>query len=171
MDFTYYPFGNAYVKVAECNGNQGFQCWNEKCGAGVTNPPSDCYTGDIVCQHGNGECYGNLVETCVKNATKEDASKYMPFVYCFEAAGDASPSLLNKCAPMFGLNPQVISSCAAGPSGKALMAKDAKATAMVQGRDYVPYITVNGKVLQETSLLLYTICHDYKGTKPPGCPF
>lgn len=171
MDFAYYPFGNAYVKISECKLDPGFQCWENHCGYQASSPPSDCYTGDVVCQHGSGECYGNLVETCVKNMTNNDASKYMPFVYCFESAGDAGEKLLEKCAPIFGLNAAAIDTCAKGPQGKALNAIDAKVTAMVPNRNYVPYITVNGKVLQETDLLLYTVCKDWQGTKPPGCPF
>eukprot|EP01059_Diplonema_ambulator_P031172 TRINITY_DN565_c0_g1_i1.p1 TRINITY_DN565_c0_g1~~TRINITY_DN565_c0_g1_i1.p1 ORF type:complete len:175 (+),score=73.22 TRINITY_DN565_c0_g1_i1:2226-2750(+) len=169
MNFTYYPFGNAYVKISECSLDPGFSCWENKCGYTASNPPSDCYTGEVVCQHGNGECYGNLVETCVKNMTNNDASKYMPFVYCFEANGDASEKLMEECAPLFGLNVPAINACVNGQAGKTLTAADAKATAMVPNRNYVPYIVVNGKVLQETSLLLYTVCHDWQGTKPPGC--
>eukprot|EP01064_Diplonema_japonicum_P022286 TRINITY_DN319_c1_g2_i1.p2 TRINITY_DN319_c1_g2~~TRINITY_DN319_c1_g2_i1.p2 ORF type:complete len:171 (+),score=71.92 TRINITY_DN319_c1_g2_i1:223-735(+) len=169
MDFDFIPFGNAYYQIKECEGRQGFECWEKACGYAATSPPSDCFTGTIVCQHGDTECFGNLAEVCVKNVTNNNPQKYMPFVYCFEADGDAGKVMLAKCAGVFGFNLNTINTCMTGPVGKHLIGVAGKQTADVSGRNFVPYIAVNGKLLQNTNDLLKTVCDEWTGTKPPGC--
>ena len=169
MNFDFIPFGNAYVKINECEGDQGFECWLKHCGPSASSPADDCYTGENVCQHGPEECYGNLAEVCVKDMLNDDPSKYMPFVYCLEANGKVSTSQMEKCATISGLNPSDVTACMNDKKGRTLTAVAAKKTALVPGRDYVPYLVVNGKVLKETDLLKETVCRDYNGTKPKGC--
>eukprot|EP01064_Diplonema_japonicum_P016189 TRINITY_DN241_c0_g1_i2.p1 TRINITY_DN241_c0_g1~~TRINITY_DN241_c0_g1_i2.p1 ORF type:complete len:175 (+),score=57.23 TRINITY_DN241_c0_g1_i2:214-738(+) len=173
MDFEYVPFGNAFVEIKECaDPSNDYTCWKRKCGPKATPPiPSDCFTGSINCQHGSGECYGNLVEVCVKNMTNNNPWKYMPFVDCFEAhePGAGSKAHMEKCAKQYNLSPTAIASCESGPTGKALMAVAARTTVMVKGMDYVPYFTLNGKVLKNSDNLLEAVCNDWEGTKPPGC--
>eukprot|EP01059_Diplonema_ambulator_P019936 TRINITY_DN3361_c1_g1_i1.p2 TRINITY_DN3361_c1_g1~~TRINITY_DN3361_c1_g1_i1.p2 ORF type:complete len:173 (+),score=68.97 TRINITY_DN3361_c1_g1_i1:206-724(+) len=170
MNFEMIPFGNAYFEIDECKGRQGFSCWEGQCGYAASSPPADCFTGTVVCQHGDTECFGNMAEVCVKNMTNNDPQKYMPFVYCFEAGGNAGPSTLSTCASIFGFNQPAINACMNGPTGKTLIGIAGKQTADVQGRNYVPYIVVNGKVLQDTDTLLQTVCNDWTGAKPAGCP-
>eukprot|EP01064_Diplonema_japonicum_P022285 TRINITY_DN319_c1_g1_i1.p1 TRINITY_DN319_c1_g1~~TRINITY_DN319_c1_g1_i1.p1 ORF type:complete len:187 (+),score=49.71 TRINITY_DN319_c1_g1_i1:151-711(+) len=169
MDFDYIPFGNAYYEISECSNRPGFECWEQTCGYNATSPPSDCFTGTIVCQHGDTECFGNLAEVCVKNVTNNNPQKYMPFVYCFEALNGVSKSSLDLCGSSLGLSLNTINTCMNGPVGKHLLSAAAKQTADVVNRTFVPYLTVNGQVLLQTYKLLPTVCAAWTGLKPPCC--
>ena len=170
MNFDYVPWGNAFFITTECGGKKGHYdasirtCWDAKCGVAVA--PSDCYSGDIVCQHGDGECTGNIVQNCVKNQTANDAGKYMPFMYCMEYLGQPAES----CAKAAGFDYAKVQECASGTLADRLLVEAARKTALIPGgHPGVPYITVNGNAVTDTNLLLLTVCASYKGTKPPGC--
>eukprot|EP01059_Diplonema_ambulator_P033838 TRINITY_DN726_c0_g1_i1.p1 TRINITY_DN726_c0_g1~~TRINITY_DN726_c0_g1_i1.p1 ORF type:complete len:177 (+),score=37.04 TRINITY_DN726_c0_g1_i1:230-760(+) len=174
MDFEYVPWGNAYFVTSECGGQKGQydvnvrECWDSKCGQ---NPVSDCFTGDMVCQHGDNECFGNIAESCAKNQSTSGAKQYMPFVYCWEGQNGASKNTLNGCASMFGLSGPAITACTESPGAKNLTILAAQTTAEIPGgHPGVPYITVNGKYLSNTNELLRTVCKDWTGPKPKGCP-
>ena len=101
MDFDFVPWGNAYF--AAVTGNKtydrgpGMTSWLEQCGMGVKSPPADCFTGEILCQHGPNECMGNLIEGCVKDLNPTD---YWPFVACYEEPPNPSrtdPTCVPSC--------------------------------------------------------------------------
>ncbi len=85
IDYHYYPFGNAYYNVSSC-GTAGYNktysmfCWLNRCG--VASPPSDCFTGTVLCQHGSGECTGNIIESCANSLFSTIVAAQ--FNYCFE---------------------------------------------------------------------------------------
>lgn len=64
IDFTFYPWGNAYYNTSKC-GTSGYDkqvgmtCWVKECGG--DNPPQDCFKGDVLCQHGDGECNADSI--------------------------------------------------------------------------------------------------------------
>ena len=117
--------------------NDGVACWQQKCG--VDSPPEGCFDTQIACQHGDDECTGNLVETCVKvrpseersddlilhsaitnsafsarsspQHLKPDFSDYMAFNFCYEGSFPPSASQLSDCAATIGLTTDDINAC------------------------------------------------------------
>ena len=59
------------------------QCFNRRCGRDASAPPSDCFTGQPLCQHGAAECSADRLLACGKRLDREG---YMPFTYCLEAS-------------------------------------------------------------------------------------
>eukprot|EP01063_Lacrimia_lanifica_P029377 TRINITY_DN446_c0_g3_i4.p1 TRINITY_DN446_c0_g3~~TRINITY_DN446_c0_g3_i4.p1 ORF type:complete len:188 (+),score=86.73 TRINITY_DN446_c0_g3_i4:145-708(+) len=168
VDFDYVPFGNANFILPEC-GDDIF-CWTTTCS--VANPPAECFKGKLACQHGEEECYGNLIETCAKNATAQNPLKYMPFVNCYEGEGDVSRANMEACAKKHNLDAADLQACAAGSRGQALIAKEARKTVIVPGRTteaYVPMAWVAGEVLSDIGTMLRAVCRAYTGPKPAAC--
>ena len=175
VDFSYVPFGNAYFNVDGCPKSTSYDhddrmCWNAQCGANVTSPPSDCFSGDIVCQHGPDECLGNRIELCAQQASAnwEQAGK---FVVCFEGVGHAVASAGPDCATQVGLDWDTIDACANGSGGDALVAAAAKTTANLSPvHQFTPWFILNGKALGANwSPLLPKICAAYTGPPPAAC--
>ncbi|MBN3302981.1 GILT reductase, partial [Amia calva] len=118
MNVTLVPFGNALEKK---NGSK--------------------YT--FECQHGEDECKGNMIETCIMNS-----SKYAFFIiFCMESSSDVLGSA-ETCLKLY--DPDVkwdtIMSCVNGDQGNKLMHLNAQMTQALQPpHEYVPWVTVNGK--------------------------
>lgn len=174
MDFNYLPFGNAFFITKTCGGKSGEydpdirKCWDSKCGG--ASAPDDCFTGELVCQHGPTECFGNFAEQCAISMYP-DPLKYMPFAYCLEIVNTPSAAAVTSCANSLGLDAAGLNRCAANDQGKALNVQFAKRTAALPGgHPGVPWVTVNGTpdgTLDNS--FLKKVCDEYKGTKPPGC--
>lgn len=173
VDFDFVPWGNAYYVTSDCGGTGSYdltarQCFNSKCGLGAASPPSDCYSGNIVCQHGKRECDFNLWFTCARKVYKK-AELYMPFVTCMEARFDADtdgPNDAAACAHSAGLAISHMATCFHGQSGVQALAENAAATPPHAG---VPYVLVEGKPLDDPSTLLKAACDAYQGPKPAAC--
>merc|ERR1719265_2084825 len=89
VDFHLHPFGNAYFVTEKCGGAGEYtlaarKCYNVQCGRGATDVAEDCYTGDIVCQHGGPECMLNKFAACAIKVTSQDAQRFMPYATCLD---------------------------------------------------------------------------------------
>jgi hypothetical protein len=99
MNFTFYPWGNAYFNTTTC-GTDGFDkqngmyCWIKECG--VASPPADCFKGKKWCQHGGDECQADTIEGCVIKHYPDPAT-YMKFMVCFEGEHEAKVIVTNVC--------------------------------------------------------------------------
>ena len=132
----------------------------------------------FTCQHGNEECYGNLIGTCAIHYY-QNTSVYFPFIHCIEL--EASNKLTPRqsapgCAEKSGLDYSQIKSCANGPLGNSLEHKMAlKTGALEPPHTYVPWITLNGVHTKEIQSdaeqdLEGLICKTYQGSpKPAAC--
>ena len=132
LDFDFVSFGNAYYLQSECPGypnydrTDGVACYQKKCG--VQSPPAECFEGTIACQHGDIECAGNVLQSCVKDVVDSDVRAYMDFNYCFEAAY-SSPNAGELCASAVGISWNNVSSCVEDPERvQHLMTKAARKT-------------------------------------------
>lgn len=130
-------FGNGYVKTRD--------------------PPT------FWCQHGEEECYGNMVELC---AVHHNPDTYWKFIMCQELAGKFDDDQVKKCAAEGGLDYDEIVECAKGTEGPQLHLEAADLTP--PEHTYVPWVTVNG-VLQNGKRLLDMVCEAYEGEKPDSC--
>ncbi|XP_006640006.1 gamma-interferon-inducible lysosomal thiol reductase [Lepisosteus oculatus] len=126
----------------------------------------------FTCQHGEEECLGNMVETCILHYTP-----YALYVlFCMESSNDVVNSA-QTCLKLY--DPSVewgkIMSCANGTLGNQLMHTNAQMTdALKPPHQYVPWVTINGEHTEELQnkamASLYTlVCSLYKGEKPPAC--
>jgi len=164
MLFMSYPYGNA----------------NEKQGADGT--------WTFTCQHGTGECYGNMWEDCAIEHynTTGTYTKYIPdwfpFFLCMEKSGNAgSTSVAQKCATDNHLDWSVLTTCAttsnpgkgSNEDGNPLMHRTAVETNnLVPPHQWTPWVVINGKPLTSAQLdesLTKLVCDAYTGPKPSGC--
>jgi interferon gamma-inducible protein 30 len=132
----------------------------------------------VHCQHGPGECDANLWEQCAIEQASSPVV-YVEFIACLEDklpmgyAQDVFPeSLFEGCADgVMGIDFNAMKKCHDNPMMRwQLQQKYAMAT---PEHDYVPWIVVNGrKMNEETENLLEVVCKEYisgGGTSPPGC--
>ncbi|XP_060900350.1 gamma-interferon-inducible lysosomal thiol reductase [Labrus mixtus] len=124
------------------------------------------------CQHGEQECLGNMIETCLLNMTQ----MAFPIIFCMESSTDVIKSA-QSCAELYSpqLNWDMVMGCVKGDVGNQLMHQNAlKTEALNPPHNYVPWITINGVHTEElqdkASTSLFTlVCSMYKGTKPAAC--
>lgn len=139
-------------------------------GNAVEKPDGQKYTYE--CQHGEQECLGNMIETCVLNMTDYP----FPIIFCMESSSDVIKAG-QACVELY--SPQTnwsdIMSCVKGDKGNQLMHQNAlKTQALKPSHEYVPWVTINGvhtEDLQGKAMasLFQLVCGMYKGTKPPAC--
>eukprot|EP01084_Bolivina_argentea_P027845 51731_1 len=157
VNITIYPWGNANEKKGT-DGQWQFQC-----------------------QHGQHECDGNMVETCLINLAKFDQNIYMDFIIAFEEAiGKKSGDPYGTAATVFNtVQPKNISwtdmqTCMGssgtegGKSGNVFEHQMHLWTHEVN-HTYTPWITLNGIHSQTEqnscqSNTLQCTCAVYKGT-------
>uniref|UniRef100_A0A1A8FJE9 Gamma-interferon-inducible lysosomal thiol reductase n=2 Tax=Nothobranchius korthausae TaxID=1143690 RepID=A0A1A8FJE9_9TELE len=148
MSVTLVPFGNAQEK-----------------------PDGQKFT--FQCQHGEQECLGNMMETCLLNMT----DMAFPIIYCMESSADVTGSL-DSCIKLKApeLSTDKVMSCVKGDLGNQLMHQNAvKTKALNPPHNYVPWVTINGvhtEDLQTKAMnsLFTLVCDMYKqDPKPPEC--
>uniref|UniRef100_A0AAY4EIG2 Gamma-interferon-inducible lysosomal thiol reductase n=1 Tax=Denticeps clupeoides TaxID=299321 RepID=A0AAY4EIG2_9TELE len=106
----------------------------------------------VICQHGENECLGNMLEV------RPEALQ----ILC-----------LQLYAP--SVRWETISSCATGAVGRSLMHKNAVKTRFLEpAHTHVPWVTFNGEYRDDwedgaMSSLFSLVCSLYKGAQPPAC--
>ncbi|XP_070974016.1 gamma-interferon-inducible lysosomal thiol reductase-like isoform X2 [Oncorhynchus clarkii lewisi] len=127
----------------------------------------------FTCQHGEEECLGNMIETCILNVTGSNAFQ---IIYCMEASTDVVKAG-EKCVELYDPNTKwdSIMTCVKGDQGNQLMHQNAvKTDALKPTHNYVPWIVINGEHTEELqdkamSSLFALVCSMYKGSKPEAC--
>ncbi|XP_059915589.1 gamma-interferon-inducible lysosomal thiol reductase [Gadus macrocephalus] len=127
----------------------------------------------FTCQHGEEECLGNMIETCLLTLAGSSAFQV---IYCMESSTDvikSAEACLNLYQPT--LKWASVVSCVDGDMGNKLMHLNAlKTGALKPAHNYVPWVTINGEhtdVLQNEAMnaLLPLVCSLYQGPKPDAC--
>lgn len=171
VDFRFYPFGNSYYATSECGGAvdpstfpfasyfKGYNasvrsCWDAICGASAAEPSGDCFSGQLLCQHGATDCMMTTAWACAKSMTGEDTARFMPFVTCTAkhflevTTSEMFSGVLKECAQAADhLEDTELEECALGDSGVELLNQQARLTKPHAG---VPYVLVNGAELEDT---------------------
>lgn len=193
VDLEFVPFGNSYYPTEECGGSgegqpyasynphydvQRRMCWEKLCGADATERPGDCYSGDLICQHGTTDGMVTAAWACAKEWSNNVSSLYIPFFQCTArrflavVSNDRFSQIMTRCAVETGLNPYALQQCS--QNYDALNA---------QGRITVPHpgaphVLIDGEVLDDTECsscgdgLLPTVCRRNKangGAESPVC--
>uniref|UniRef100_A0A8C1L2H3 Gamma-interferon-inducible lysosomal thiol reductase n=1 Tax=Cyprinus carpio TaxID=7962 RepID=A0A8C1L2H3_CYPCA len=118
------------------------------------------------CQHGEPECYINIVEVSL---LANNADYTFPVIYCMESSADILKSA-KPCLQLFApfVKWQTIESCTRGEFGHRLMHQNAvKTQALKPAHLHVPWITFNGEYTNEwedkaMSTLFNIVCILYK---------
>lgn len=128
----------------------------------------------FTCQHGEEECFGNMLHTCALHAYPRNIT--FPFIACMEMSNEASVEETGKkCAGEQGLSFTNLMKCVNSKKGNQLQHEMAvKTKSLDPPHEYVPWITINGmhtEAIQEEASkdLLGLICRTYKGPKPSAC--
>lgn len=170
MELKQIPFGNNFFTTTECGGAPYSptkrHCWAGKCIG--DSPAADCFTGEIVAQHGTPERDMNRMQSCGKwqNTTWQD---YWPFLHCMEAAYDSQGvAAAQGCTKGSKIDYDALEACYKGKDGDLAQLREAKQTIDHPG---TPDITVGGTHLGTGSAqqIIQAICSAYTGTKPAGC--
>ncbi|KAG7256455.1 hypothetical protein CRUP_008334 [Coryphaenoides rupestris] len=127
----------------------------------------------FTCQHGEEECLGNMIETCLLNLAGSSAFQV---IYCMESSTDVVKSA-ESCLKLYKptLEWGKVMSCVSGDQGNKLMHQNALQTDALKPPHYfVPWVTINGEHtddLQKKAMqgLLPLVCSLYQGTKPDAC--
>ncbi len=171
LAFDFVSWGNAYYLQSDCPGypdydrSDGVACWQSKCV--VDSHPSDCFTTEIACQHGDDECTGNLIETCVKHLAT-DALSYMSFAYCYEGSYPPSDDDVAACAAVAGLTMNDIEVCT-GDADLVSQLQQTEAYKTAQAAiPGTPTIIMNGESITTTRLnsLLKQVCGSFIELNP-----
>lgn len=189
IEVEHFPFGNNYFPTQACGGSDGLynvttrHCWAQTCVGTrtmkVKNPPSDCFTGDIVQQHPPPEADVDRMEACAKELAG-NWTQYWTFLECMEREyfnnyftgklSNTVESLTQQCVAGTGLTYKTLDACYTGADGDAAVTKVAQASF---DHDGVPVVYVNGKIVNPSnyqhSVLLGAICTELSDPKPDVC--
>ena len=168
LDVNFYPFGNAYWPQSDMvSGLKGVYdhdervAWQLKCGGDEV--PSECYEGELLCQHGPNECLVNAVEACVLQMYP-DPQIYIPFAACAEMSFPES----EPCAvDVFRLDWDAIESCATSPVQVKNMAMALGHSTAIAKPEGTPTIVVDGETIASPELLFRAVCQAYQGDDLP----
>lgn len=124
------------------------------------------------CQHGEQECLGNMIETCLLSMSKASHQ----IIYCMESSIDVIKAA-KSCLELYSddLSWDRLMGCVKGDVGNELMHQNAlKTRALDPPHQYVPWVTINGEHTEDLqdkamSNLLNLVCSLYKGSKPETC--
>lgn len=168
MELNQVPFGNNFFATTHCGAGPYSptkrHCWAAMCTSSAPLPPADdCFSGDIVTQHGDTEKNVNRMQACAKSQNTTWL-EYFPFLTCMETA--YSVTAATGCTKGTKIDPTKLQACYSGKDGDAAQVREAKQTI---DHDGTPYTQINGKEFDRSSSLLSAICNAYTGAKPAGC--
>ena len=143
------------------------------------NTKYDSATDTFTCQHGSGECQSDALELCNQYLidgnmdsiqTGSTSMAAYPFNLCMEdASGDptkAASCFASTASANSTVTFQQVSDCAANDFNSITQA-GMKATP--SDHQYVPWVLVDGAVVDNTNALVQSICAAYTGTPPASC--
>ncbi|XP_061652689.1 gamma-interferon-inducible lysosomal thiol reductase [Phyllopteryx taeniolatus] len=124
------------------------------------------------CQHGEQECLGNMIQTCLLNMS----DNAFLIIFCMEASTDVIAAA-KICVHLYSpeLSWERLMSCVTGDVGNQLLHQNALRTeALDPPHQSVPWVTINGEHTDDlqkkaTTSLFPLVCSIYKGIKPVVC--
>lgn len=162
-----HPFGNSYYATDECGGapydSDVRHCWAAACVAD-SEPTTDCFTGELVKQHGQSEGDVDRMEACAISVSA-NWTQYWPFLVCMEAQYETMGlNATARCSEAAALDAAKLNACYFSTAGDAAVLREAKATF---DHPAAPSVYVAG-ALVEADDALATVCAALQD-RPSGC--
>jgi hypothetical protein len=146
-EITMYPYGNAQ-SVPMRDVSEGYRFWH---------PEQKGFEMVHICQHGNDECFGNLVQACVFSS--EGQEKAMELVFCMARVPEYGLEKSSfECMEKLSIDPKKIRTCVGSREGNNIMTELSKKTAAVPGRTGTPWVMINGNNLENPNNLIKSVC-------------
>lgn len=131
------------------------------------------------CQHGEQECIGNIIDSCVIYQLQNERASFN-FTHCVssdlkEHRGNDIEKAAKRCAKEQNIDFDKVQTCANGLLGNQLEHQMALRTGELNPpHKYVPWVTVNGVHTEELEQkveedLVRVVCDMYQGPKPSAC--
>jgi len=162
VDLHLYPSGNA-VAVPAKNLSTGYTYWH-------TDKVEQNYV--FLCQHGDSECLGNMIQACAVKELKEP-SKYLSLIFCMAALPQfAVEKSSYECAKELKMDLAPVRACAQSPEGREHMFEiTTQSNTLDPPRKHVPWVTLDGEHFEEadTGDLLTPLCQKISVPKPAAC--
>jgi len=133
--------------------------------------------GKFSCQHGAGECTSDALELCTQYKLSGDINSIQtgdtsldawPFILCMEEA-DGNPNKGKSCFDRTMSNSTLEWSTVETCYNKEYDLVQSAAQKATPTHDYVPWVLVDGDLLENTDLLQKAVCDAYTGTPPQSC--
>ncbi|XP_064477188.1 gamma-interferon-inducible lysosomal thiol reductase-like [Ornithodoros turicata] len=124
------------------------------------------------CQHGEQECYGNLLQSCAIHFYP-DPKRHLPFIACMFNSRSPNSAYL-PCRRSAGFEDDVLDQCNRGKQGNDLQVQYAKQTESVNSRkrlEFVPWIRLNkhDRMYEAFTEFKMTVCKEYRKMLQAAC--
>jgi len=161
VDFHLYPFGNAFM-IAKEDISEGYKFWH----------PDEIYP-KFNCQHGDDECFANMIQACAIDELKTP-DLYVPMTMCMAAydMGYGIEKTSYECGESLGIDMHRIKECATSRTGSDILSAFGEETNRPGlNRTHVPYVVINGihKTQADEGHLITPICAVLEDPKPELC--
>jgi|Transcript_15699 interferon gamma-inducible protein 30 len=173
IEFNLYPFGNA-VMLSANEVSKGYHFWHDNTlldGARSLGT----LVGDVVfvCQHGDQECLGNMIQACTMDVVKTP-SRYVPFTLCMASYNISFgvEKTSYECGDKLGIDMNAVRNCVLSRTGTKLQSNIGKVSNdLALNRDHVPFVMINGVNFPdaEDGELITSICTSLTDPKPSIC--
>lgn len=151
LNITMNPYGNAMSLPVE-KVSAGYKWWHPE-------TTKDEWAYVHICQHGNDECLGNLIQTCAAGLAEQ--GQFMEMVFCMadrSGRGWGIEKSSYECMQKHNIDAKQVKECVESPQGNKLFADYGKITSAVEGRQGTPWVLINGAALANPAELERTVC-------------
>jgi len=162
VDLHLYPSGNA-VAVPANNLSAGYSFWHR-------DNMDQNYV--FLCQHGEAECLGNMIQACAVKELKEP-SQYLSLIFCMSALPQFAVEKSSfECAKELKMDLTPVRACVQSPEGRAHMYQITTfSNTLNPPRQHVPWVTLDDEHFEEadTGDLLSPLCRKLSAPRPAAC--
>jgi hypothetical protein len=172
VNVRFHPWGNSFFGISECSSDLAApppstanpdprytpaarECWGEKCAAGIASPAADCFSGNMICQHGPKACEIQAYAVCANKQAGDNWQKTLKYMTCVEKGFNmgtkyswpkGSINMISKdCSTKAALDEAAIEQCASSGEGKQATQAEAQQTPK---HKLVPYVLVDGESME-----------------------
>lgn len=174
VDVYLYPYGNTLTTHVD-RAREGYMYWHEE-----VRQQGHKYI--FRCQHGEDECFGNMVQACTMQYSK-DRNQSIHFVTCMARRSTQLQELSAYfCATELGVDLSTVRACAHGQEGNELMNTVGEYSGKLKSpagpMRYSPWVVLNGRHNKQAEWdayrgydghLLWEVCQLLKEPKPVIC--
>lgn len=126
------------------------------------------------CQHGETECFGNMVQACIMKVESEPKD-YLPILFCMEAGageGDSLEKVAFECMKEQDIDVDEVLHCTQTAEANEMMFQISNySNSLDPQRQYVPWVTIDGQHAAEADEgdLLGPLCRALTAPLPAAC--